>query len=105
MTRLKEIKELHALVKKLLTNYAHLRDSDQKLVANIWYYELNGAELSAKEFIGLIANKKLTNYDSITRARRKVQEEFEELRGSNYTKRKEQESEVREGINNKLSLF
>lgn len=105
MTRLKEIKELHTLVVKLLTKYPHLRDSDQKLVSNIWYYELDGAELSAKDFIGLIANKKLTNYDSITRARRKVQEEHEELRGTNYTKRKEQEAVVREGINNKLSLF
>jgi hypothetical protein len=81
------------IVKELLINKPHLRDSDPKLIATYWYNELkkkqiNPYKLSGYEFMQLFANSKLTNIKTIERMRRKLQEEHPELRGKIYIMRK-----------------
>jgi hypothetical protein len=67
-------------IKKLLTNDERLRDSDSKLIARFW--------TNAYEFLCLFAQSKLHNVEGLTRMRRKVQEENENLRGKLYNFRK-----------------
>lgn len=73
-------------VQELLERYPHLRDSDEKLTANIWLSETpKGA--TAFDFLQMYAEKKITNAESIRRSRAKLQEENPHLRGENYEKR------------------
>lgn len=87
---------------QLLTLYPTLRDSDPLLVATFQKYEIgvNKFEsLSAREFLTLMIEGKITTYDTISRARRKVQEEYPQLRGQTYLDRKNMEKKVRNEIN------
>lgn len=105
MKKSTEIKLLCDIVKNLLMTKADYRDEDRKLVAHVWMIECGGLrelqKYNAYDFlVSYCRNKKmLSSHDSITRARRKVQEEFPELRGKNYSKRMEQEKIVRNEIN------
>ena len=70
--------KLYDLIKDLLQKYPQLRDSDKLLVWNIW-----GIEGFLGE--GLITKSNYlegTSSESITRCRRKIQENFPELRSS-----------------------
>ena len=76
-------------VKSLLMNNPSNRDSDNKLIANYWHFELlkKGVdlnELSAFDLLKHYAESKLTNAESIRRMRAKLQEEHPELRGKKY---------------------
>ena len=87
------------IVTKLLNEYPELRDNDSRLVANVWLHELQGLELnhnkiSAGKFLHLYATGQLTASDSITRLRRKLQEENIELRGEKYNKRQNRVTNV-----------
>ena len=82
------------VVKQLLTNKPHLRDSDPKLIATYWFNELKKKnidpnKINGLEFMQMFANSKLTNIKTIERMRRKLQEECTELRGKMYKARKE----------------
>ena len=82
------------IVKNLLIQKPHLRDSDPKLIATYWFNELkkkniNPSEINGLEFMKLFADSKLTNIKTIERMRRKLQEESPELRGKLYKIRKE----------------
>ena len=82
------------IVKKLLAQKAHLRDSDPKLIATYWFNELkekniDPTEINGLEFMKMFADSKLTNIKTIERMRRKLQEECSELRGKLYKVRKE----------------
>ena len=88
-------------VEDLLKRFPHLRDSDEKLVANIWHSsirKLGGANLSAFEFLQIYANGNIPNSESITRCRRKIQEENPELRGKNYQERQEKQETIKEEL-------
>ena len=96
-----EIKTVMDRVKWLLERYPHLRDSDNKLVANIWHQELHKIDdVYPFTFLEAYAEGKITTADSITRARRKIQELHPELRGENYNKRHNEEKKVRKNIVN-----
>lgn len=102
---LKEFKSVKDRVKYLLLKYPHLRDNDNKLVANYWFFELkdrgvNLSDISASELLNLFSNKKLSSFESISRCRRKLQEENEILRGKSYQKRKAEEDYTKKNINN-----
>lgn len=76
-------------VKQLLLDNPSNRDSDNKLIANYWHYELSKKgvdlnELSAFDLLKYYAESKLTNAESIRRMRAKLQEEHLELRGKKY---------------------
>lgn len=84
----------------LLEQYKHLRDSDNALIANIWYSELQDKSINAVDFLERFSKGFLTTPEAITRARRKIQEENEHLRGESYQKRHKNENEVRTQIHN-----
>jgi hypothetical protein len=81
------------VVKQLLIDKPHLRDSDNKLIATYWFNELKEKQIDPNkinglEFMQMFASNKLTNIKTIERMRRKLQEECPELRGKAYELRK-----------------
>jgi len=97
---LNEIKTVKNTVETLLAEKPAFRDSDNLLIAFIWYKEAveNNPDLSAKDLLGAYAKGELTNAEAIRRARQKIQEEKPALRGTNYKGRKAEEVVVQEGI-------
>ena len=84
----KKIINLSDQVIKLLKKKSHLRDSDRRLTCNIWWKSVSNPELLMfEDFIKLYLEGKIPESDSITRCRRKVQEEAEELRGESWNLR------------------
>ena len=80
-------------IKKLLINTPKLRDSDNKLIATMWFNEIKAKELdpytiSAYTFLKFYADSAVTNAETIRRVRAKLQEEYPELRGEAYKIRK-----------------
>jgi len=103
MKLIREMQKTKDRVKGLLTLHPHLRDSDNKLIATVWKYDLlNGGmkpmEITAQAFLTLYADDVLTNAETIRRVRQKIQEECPELRGEVYGLRKNQAEEVRTEI-------
>ena len=90
------IQGVREIVEKLLNENEHLRDDDQKLLANVYwqristtiYPKLNEDEIAGvKAVLREIAKGNLPNYQSVARCRRKLQEENQELRGKLYDER------------------
>ena len=94
------MKELQSRIKRLLDTKEIYRDSDAAMMARIWYEDferLDNSSIMNENFVHfLIALKdnKLTNWDSATRCRRKIQELFPYLRGKKYRFRKESATEA-----------
>ena len=87
-----KLKKIAERVERWLERRPELRDSDEKLCANMWFEDLKNQhldpeKLSAKNFLILYGEGKLNNGDSITRVRRIVQEKHVPLRGNNYKRR------------------
>lgn len=95
-----KIKNIKEKVKRLLSDIPHLRDSDEKLIATIWWMELNNEQknFNAFEFLKLFSNSNLSSIESITRARRLIQEQNIELRGLLYKERKNKSQIVKKQI-------
>lgn len=90
-------------VEKLLQKNSGCRDDDFKLVANYWFWELssqgkNPINLTAWDFLQSYANGELSNADTITRQRRKLQEENADLRGVKYKERQAKQSVVKKKL-------
>lgn len=73
--------KLYDVIKKLLEKYPELRDSDRKLLWAVWHQK---GLINDFNMIDRDSFYKAPSSESITRARRKVQEEFSHLRASNY---------------------
>tara|TARA_R110000772_G_scaffold233800_2_gene345366 strand:- start:6020 stop:6289 length:270 start_codon:yes stop_codon:yes gene_type:complete len=87
-------------VKFLLEAYPKLRDNDVRLVATYYYNNIaNINQMSAIEFLEVMVNGNLPSPDTITRARRKIQEKHPELRGVKYEEKQRLEVEFRQNIN------
>tara|TARA_R110002020_G_scaffold58102_1_gene159481 strand:+ start:180 stop:497 length:318 start_codon:yes stop_codon:yes gene_type:complete len=89
----------------LLETEPHLRDSDEKLIANIWYDDLNKkkidpTKITAMQFLKLLADGKISNCQSIHRAGRDLKKAIPELKGKNDDKKKEKEKRIREHYRN-----
>ena len=96
----KKIINLSDQVIKLLKKKSHLRDNDRRLTCNIWWKSVPNPELLMfEDFINLYIEGKIPESDSITRCRRKVQEEIEELRGETWERRHCLEETVMDEIN------
>lgn len=96
-------KELYNRVKSLLQRDPRLREADSALMARVWWNDLitlgyDPTDMSAPDFFIKLADKKVSSYESITRARRKVMEECPELRGTTYSARKKKAEEVKNEI-------
>jgi hypothetical protein len=100
MATLNKIKSVKNTVLTLLEQNESLRDSDDKLIANIWFNEVGkkNPELVVKDFLVLLGQSKLSNPEAITRARRSIQQKNPELRGNNYQGRLKEEINVRKKI-------
>ncbi len=81
----------------LLTRFPHLRDSDEKLCSNIWHSKIP-AGISAHEFLAIYAKGDLPSSESITRCRRKIQEDHPELRGKVYEERQAKQEPIKEEL-------
>jgi hypothetical protein len=76
-------------VKTLLQSHPHLRDDDNRLIANILRQDIINAGYDPKLISGqgvlkLIAEGRLTNTESIRRSRADLQKVNEKLRGNKY---------------------
>ena len=86
-------------VVNLLTEHPSLRDSDERLAANIWYNNIkNVDEIDAITLLSRFAEGKLPSYESISRCRRKIQEEKPDLRGKKWAKRHSKQQLVKDEI-------
>jgi len=95
----KKIAKLVDRVTRLLTVKSDLRDNDRRLTCNIWWKSVSNPELLMfEDFIALYIKGKVPESDSITRCRRKVQEENEELRGESWDLRHGLEDAVKEEL-------
>ena len=95
----KKIINLSDQVIKLLKKKSHLRDSDRRLTCNIWWKSVSNPELLMfEDFIRLYIKGDIPESDSITRCRRKIQEENEQLRGESWDLRHGLEDIVKDEI-------
>jgi len=95
----KKIAKLVNRVTGLLIAKSDLRDNDRRLTCNIWWKSVSNPELLMfEDFIKLYIDGKVPESDSITRCRRKVQEENEELRGESWDLRHGLEDVVKEEL-------
>ena len=95
----KKITRLTDRVIRLLTVESDLRDNDRRLTCNIWWKSVSNPELLMfEDFIKLYIKGKVPESDSITRCRRKVQEEKKELRGKSWDLRHGLEKTIIEEI-------
>ena len=74
------------IIKNLLIQKPHLRDSNPKLIATYWFNELkqkkiNPLEINGLEFMKMYADSKLTNIKTIERLSKEIKEKNTELRG------------------------
>lgn len=86
----KMIKKVTGAVERLLSEEPVLRDNDSKLVANVWYALIGDAkvkEMSAMDFLKAYSSNLITPADTITRARRKIQEDNPDFRGEKWADR------------------
>jgi len=82
-------------VEVLLKNTPHLRDSDDKLIATIWYEQakrysnrFNDEQLKAVyRFLLMLAEGELANFKTVIRERQKLQREDINMRGKNWARR------------------
>ena len=86
-------------VVNLLTEYPSLRDSDERLAANIWHnHTKNINEIDALTLLSRFAKGNLPSYESISRCRRKVQELKPELRGKKWDKRHTRQKLIKDEV-------
>jgi hypothetical protein len=86
-------------VTRLLTVESDLRDNDRRLICNIWWKSVSNPKLlTFEDFIKLYIKGKVPESDSITRCRRKVQEEKRELRGKTWDLRHGLEDVIKEEL-------
>lgn len=71
--------KLQELIKQLLEKHPVLRDSDKKLLWAVWHVK---GHINDLNMIDRDSFYKAPNSESITRARRKVQENYQHLRAS-----------------------
>ena len=91
----KKIVRLTDRVVRLLTIKSDLRDNDRRLICNIWWKSVSNPELLMfEDFIKLYIKGDVPESDSITRCRRKVQEENKDLRGESWDLRHGLEKEI-----------
>ena len=89
-------KKLKERVKDLLVNQIDTRDNDNLLISQIWLDE--GVPVNSIDFLIKYSKGGFTSAESIRRARQKLQEDNENLRGEKYNERQRKGEEVRQTI-------
>tara|TARA_R110000823_G_scaffold315684_1_gene449682 strand:+ start:1558 stop:1863 length:306 start_codon:yes stop_codon:yes gene_type:complete len=97
-----KIKSSKNRVQDALIRFPHLRDDDNKLLATIWYRELQQMKFNTLSntlaFLKLLSEGKLSNAESIRRCRAKLQELHPNLRGNAYLERHKETEEVQKDL-------
>lgn len=93
------------MVKAILTDKPEARDNDMYLTAIVWFRDLQRRQninaVSLVDFFHIMRHYKrygLLSFETISRARRLVQEAHMELRGENYEKRHRKQEEVKQDL-------
>lgn len=71
------------LVEKMLSLYPETRDSDYHLIIRLIKEQLDG-DYDFIDVIHLMQRREIIGFETASRLRRKIQQERQELRGSNY---------------------
>ena len=98
---IKKIKKLEVIVEKILLNVASTRDNDKLLILKVWAYQnpqLRANDYSFTNFAINYLNGLYADSESITRARRKIQEKNPNLRGEKWHERHNEAELVRKEI-------
>jgi len=86
-------------IQHALQKHSALRDDDNRLIANIWFKRIPTIdELSGREILMMIAKGKLPSFESISRCRRKIQQDNESLRGELWAERHQIADNIRKEI-------
>ena len=90
-------------VKHILLTKRHCRDNDVYLIYEIWAKELAKYNLNIKNMhlvpiLKMWHNKEISHPSAIMRARRKVQEEYPDTRGSVYEERHKQQQQIQQDL-------
>lgn len=95
----KDIIKVNEKVESILSRYAETRDSDKKLwlAYNVIYNDLKNVlgEANYYKFRKWLLQEKTPVFESLSRCRRKIQENRPELEG-NKSRRLEEEKEIRD---------
>lgn len=87
----KDFKTIKDKVKHLLLTNPALRDNDMKLIATYYFNEIGKEQidtLTAYDLLNKMSSSKITNWETICRERKELQQHDESLRGTEYKKRK-----------------
>lgn len=90
------MKDYYDFVKSLLEKYPDTRDDDMKLYARACWKLRIPSDAGFYSAVYHHDEYKLPNYESLTRARRKVQQNEDHLRGSRYKNRQNEERKYRD---------
>ena len=103
---MKKIVSVLDIVTALLKKHPHLRDSDEKLMANVWYQFVSRDDnfevrrMTAMQLLEELSKGNMPSYESISRCRRKIQEKEESLRGELWDKRHNRAKSIQQDIHN-----
>ena len=89
---------IQEMVQKSLQNDVRARDNDMRLTALIWHKELGVLRDKCMPLLELMAYNKVTNFESISRCRRKLQELHPDLRGDKYKARHDKQQEMKDDL-------
>ena len=100
-------------VEEILLKYDITKDCDQYLLYYVWDYELkevdynsnsliNIDDVSLVKILSLWKAKKISHPSAIMRARRKVQEDHKETRGSLWEERHRQQEKVQQDLGDNI---
>jgi hypothetical protein len=91
MNNFENLKDKKQVVADILLRYNSTKDSDGALIATFYMNEIGGKEIlksmSAYDFLKILSEDKLTPASTIIRVRRKLQEDYINLRGKKYQER------------------
>lgn len=104
MDNFKNLKDKKQVVANILQRYNSTKDSDGALIATFYLNEIGGKDIlksmSAYDFLKILSEDKLTPASTIIRVRRKLQEDYIDLRGKKYQERMNAGEDTRTKIKN-----
>lgn len=102
MDNFKNLKDKKQVVADILLRYNSTKDSDGALIATFYMNEIGGKDIlksmSAYDFLKILSEDKLTPASTIIRVRRKLQEDYIDLRGKKYEERMNAGEDTRKKI-------
>jgi hypothetical protein len=93
---LKDYKKCQTNVMEILEKRKQTRDSDKKLWLSYLYNYCGLDRQSLEKVAQVVLDPSTPTMESITRARRKIQERHPELRGKTYKQRQAEQENVRD---------